>query len=77
MKKKKCMVFNFTKKKQFSTRSNLNGKVVENVKEIKLLGTIITSDLKWNKNTKFLIKRDYARMELLQKINHIHKVHKR
>ena len=35
---------------------------------MKLLGTIITNDLKWNKNTKFLIKRAYARMELLRKL---------
>ena len=27
---------------------------------------LITNDLKWNKNTKFLIKRAYARMELLR-----------
>ena len=32
---------------------------------MKILGTIITDDLKWGKNNKFLIKRAYARMELL------------
>ena len=58
--KTKFMIFNFTKKRQFTTRLNLNGKNVENVNEMKLLGTIITNDLKWNKNTKFLIKRAYA-----------------
>ena len=62
------MAFNFTKKGQFTTRLNLNGKNVENVNEMKLLGTIITNDLKLKKNTKFLIKRAYAQMELLRKL---------
>ena len=43
--KTKCMVFNFTKKNQFSTRLTLNGKTLETVKEMKLLGTIFTDNL--------------------------------
>ena len=35
----------------------------------KLLGTIITDDLKWTKNTKCLVKQGYARMELLRKVS--------
>ena len=67
--KTKMMVFNFTKKHQFSTRLALNGKTIDTVKEFKLLGTILTNDLKWNKNTKHLVKRAYARMELLRKMS--------
>ena len=66
--KTKCMAFNFTKKKQFSTRLTLNGKNIETFKDIKLLGTIITDTLKWGKNTKFLVKRAYARMELMRQM---------
>ena len=66
--KTKCMVFNFTKNKQFSTRLTLNGKLIETVKEIKLLGTIVTNNLKWNKNTRSIIKKAYARIELLRKM---------
>ena len=40
---------------------------IEVVNEIKLLGTVITSDLSWNMNTKFLTKRAYGRMQLLHK----------
>ena len=58
--KTKCMAFNFTNNKQFSTHITVNGRQIETVKEIKLLGTIISDDLKWNKNTKFLVKRAYA-----------------
>ena len=39
------------------------------MKETKLLGTIITNDLKWGKNTKHLVKKAYGRMELLRKVS--------
>ena len=61
--------FNFNKKKQFSTRLSVNGKTIETVKEIKLLGTILTNNLKWDKNTKLLVKRAYSRMEILRQIS--------
>jgi hypothetical protein len=66
--KTKCMVFNFSKKRKFSTRLSLNNKNLETVKEVKLLGTIITDDLKWVNNTKFMVKRAYSRMELLRQM---------
>ena len=66
--KTKNMIFNFSKNKKFSTCPQLNNKHIETVKEIKLLGTIITDDLKWGKNTKFLVKRAYGRMELLRQM---------
>ena len=83
--KTKCMIFNFNKKKQFSTRLSLNGKTIETVKEIMLLGTILNNNLKWDKNTKLLVKRAYSRMEILRQISkftksikdktHIHKTY--
>ena len=35
------------------------------VKKTKLLGTIITDDLKWDKNTIEIVKKSYQRMQLL------------
>ena len=67
--KTKTMLFNFTNSKQCFVRLNLKDKVVETVKETKLLGTIITNDLKWGKNTKHLVKKAYSRMELLRKVS--------
>ena len=67
--KTKCMILNFSRKKQFSTHLTLNGNHIETVKDFKLLGTIISDNLKWNKNTQFLVKRAYARMELLRQLN--------
>ena len=65
--KTKVMIFNFNKTKQFSTRITLKDKTIETIKETKLLGTIITDNLKWNKNTRFLCKKAYRRMQILQK----------
>ena len=68
-KKTKAMVFNFTKKHQFTTRLQLKSKNVELVKQTKLLGTIITDDLSWKENTKHLVKKSWGRMQLLRKIS--------
>ena len=61
------MVFNFTDSK-FTTRVQLKKQNVEVLDQVKLLGTTITSDLKWEKNTSELVKKANARMSLLTKI---------
>ena len=63
------MIFNFTNNYQFSTRVKMNNQVLESVTETKLLGTILTSDLKWDKNTDNIVKKAYGRMELLRKMS--------
>ena len=42
--------------------------LIETIEETKLLGTIITSDLKWQRNSEMLIKKAYQRMRMLQKL---------
>ena len=64
------MIFNFTDNYQFATRMPLKNENLETVKESKLLGVIISDDLKWNQNTNYLIKKAYKRMELLRKASH-------
>ena len=66
-KKTKNMVFNFSKKHKFSTQLSIKNETVELIKETKLLGTYITDDLKWNKNTKEIVKKAYMRMQLLNR----------
>ena len=66
--KTKYMLFNFTKKHKFFTRLTLKDKNIEMVNEMKLLGVIITKDLKWHKNTKHVTKKAWARMQLLKKV---------
>ena len=65
--KTKQMIFNFTNNYQFSTRNQLNNTNVEVIEKTKLLGTIITNDLKWEENTSFLVKKANSRMQLLRK----------
>ena len=67
-KKTKSLIFNFTDKYQFGTRLHLNDEIIEVLDSTKLLGTIITSDLKWDMNTISIIKKANARMELVRRV---------
>ena len=64
-KKTKQIIFNFNKGKQFATKVKLKGEPLEVVDEVKLLGVIITKDLKWEKNTKYLVKKANKKMRML------------
>ena len=48
------MIFNFTTDYQFSTRLYIEDFLIEIVDQTKLLGTIVSSDLKWQNNTDML-----------------------
>ena len=61
----KAMIFNFSKKYQFTTNLKLKGDKLKVLKETKLLGTVITIDLKWNKNTDYIVKNANKRMKML------------
>ena len=67
MKKTENMTFNFTKSSQFTTRLQENNVNIEFVTKFKLLGTWITHDLKWDLNTQCIVKKAYARLQLLNK----------
>ena len=62
------MIFNFTKNLQFNARFNINNKNLEQVDHTKLLGTIVSSDLSWWKNTQFIIQKAYKRLEIIKKL---------
>ena len=55
------------KKFQFTTDISVNNEKIEIVKETKLLGTYITNDLKWNRNTAEIVKRANQRMQILNR----------
>ena len=65
LKKTKNMVFNFSKKYQFTTNLNIMNTDIEMVKETTLLGTVITDKLTWDRNTEELTKKGFKRMQLL------------
>ena len=66
-KKTKNIIFNFSKNNQFSTELTVDGEVIETVEETKLLGTHITSDLNWNRNTQSIVKAANKKMIFLHK----------
>ena len=59
--KTKEMVFDFRKKKTPLVPLNIASEVVEEVKSFKFLGTTISSDLKWDENFSFAIKKAHQR----------------
>ena len=46
----------------------LDNVLLETIRETKLLGTIVQSDLKWSKNTEMIVKKGYQRMLILHKL---------
>ena len=60
------MIFNNTRNYQFSTRLTLEGQILETVQEQKLLGTILTADLKWDRNTEEIVRKANGRLQLLR-----------
>ena len=65
VKKTKNMLFNFSQKYQFSTKLTLMNEDIEMVRETKLLGTIITDQITWDRNTEELTTKAFKRMQLL------------
>ena len=65
-KKTKTMVFNFSSKYQFTTDILLKNERIDIVEQAKLLGLILTSDLKWDENTNYLVKDANRRMLMLR-----------
>ena len=66
--KTKLMIFNYTRKYQFSTRIETNSINLETIDSTKLLGVIVRNDLSWIDNTAFILKSAYKKMPLLTKL---------
>ena len=66
--KTKTMIFNFTEKYQFGTSLSVDGQPIDVIDSTQLLGTTITSDLRWDSNTKNIIRKANARMEIVRKV---------
>ena len=71
-KKTKMILFNQSKTFDFQPEISIENDPIEMIEESKLLGVILTSDLKWRKNNQCLTERGYSRLWLikrLQKLN--------
>ena len=74
--KSKTMLFIFTTKYQFNTRFKINNQILKTVKETRLLGTVITSYLKWDRYANDIVKRAYTRMEIKRKLKSFEALYK-
>ena len=52
----------------FATRLNMNGSKIDQVHAAKVVGIWLTSDLKWDRNTRELSKKAYSRISMLTKM---------
>ena len=53
---------------EFATRLELKGQTLDRIEEIRLVGVWITTWLDWEKNTREMCKRAYARITMLTKL---------
>lgn len=66
--KTKIMLFNNSKQRDFQPMIQLEGCQLEVVEQMKLLGVIVTSDLKWHENTKHITKKAYGRLWIIKRL---------
>ena len=66
----KChaITFNFSQNNKLPQNLILNGNVVGNCDKIKLLGVIISNNLKWSENTQHIISKVNRKMYILNKL---------
>ena len=69
--KTKFMVFNTCKTIDILPTASINGEEINLVEEMKILGVVITSDLKFNKNTDYIVKKAFKRIWILRRLKNL------
>ena len=67
-KKCKTMKFNFSKKHDFPLEIIMGQEVLDEVNQMKILGVIISSDLKWQNNTEYIVKKAMSKIWVLRRM---------
>ena len=67
-KKTKIILFNSAKKRDFVPTLKLDNEDIEVVEELKLLGVLVTNDLKWTADTTFITKKAYNKLWILRRL---------
>ena len=62
------MIINFTKNYQFSTRLSIDGTLIQQITQTRLLGLVLQDNLSWQANTTHIVKQAYKRMSILQNL---------
>ena len=68
--KTKYMIFSRSQQ-DFATRLNINDTKLDQVHAEKIVGVWLTSDLKWVRNTKELLRKAYSRVSMLSKLKYV------
>ena len=66
--KTKFILFNPTKKYDFLPECEIDGAQIETVNEMKILGTILQSDLSWKSNTNMLVVKAYKKLWMIKRL---------
>ena len=56
---------------EVATRLSLNGKTIDRTESTKLVGVWLTTWLDWEKNTKEICRKAYARMTMISKLKYV------
>ena len=70
-KKTKLMSFNRSKTNDCQPEFQIDGVEIEVVKQMKLLGVIITDNLKWYENTTYITKKPFSRLWVLRRLKNM------
>ena len=67
------MLFNTARKRDFSPKVALGDgdQTLELVEQVKLLGIIVTSDMKWHANTAYLSDKGYGRLWMIRNLKRL------
>ena len=69
--KTKVMLFNTANQSDFMPEIAVDGKNLEVVEEFKLLGVMISSNLKWEANTDYITKKAYKRLWMIRRLKNL------
>ena len=69
--KTKVMIFNEAKSLDFMPNMEVDNQKFEVVEEMKLLGLVISSDLKWHQNTKNMCQKGFSRLWMLRRLKYL------
>ena len=70
-KKTKVMLFNTSTKYDCQPRLQIKDEVIEVVNKMKLLGVIISEDLRWHENTNFITNKALSRIWILRRLKNM------
>ena len=69
--KTKVMLFNTSKQRDFMPEIKAGNQVLEVVDQYKLVGVMISSNLKWDENTHYITKKAYSRLWMIRRLKNL------